>query len=182
MQSYTRQNLTYPKHQNPDENDLLRNKLIDEMKKVFGLDTRRINHALSVLDFSEKIQAIEGGDALIVRAAAIFHDIGIHEAERKYGSSAGKYQEIEGPPIAEKILKENALPAQAIEHISKIIANHHSAKDIDTKEFRIIWDVDNIVNLREELTEKSRDQIQHIIDKRFKTKTGYKIAKELLIK
>jgi HD superfamily phosphodiesterase len=182
MQNNTLQNQTNPEYQNPAEKNLLRNKLIDEMKKVFSPDTRRINHALSVLDFSEKIQAIESGDALVVTAAAIFHDIGIHEAERKYNSSAGKYQEIEGPPIAEKILNENALPIDAIKHICKIIANHHSAKDIDTKEFRIIWDADNIVNLREELTETSRKQIQHIIDERFKTKTGYKIATEILIR
>ena len=81
-------------------------KLIDEMKGVFGGDTRRIEHALAVLDFAERIYAIEGGDALVIKAAAILHDIGILEAERKYNSSAGKYQEIEGPSIADGILKK----------------------------------------------------------------------------
>ena len=109
-----------------------RDELINAMKTHFKREQRRIEHALAVLGYAEQIQSIEGGDPLIVRAAAIFHDIGIHEAERKYGSSTGKYQEIEGPRIAEDILKKYDIPAETIEHICRIVANHHSAKDIDT--------------------------------------------------
>jgi len=61
---------------------VLRDKLIEEMKQVFGQDRRRIEHALSVLDYAEQIQAAEGGHPLVVKAAAILHDIGILEAER----------------------------------------------------------------------------------------------------
>jgi len=157
-------------------------KLINEMKKVFGRDTKRINHALSVLDFAEKIQATEGGDALVVKASAILHDIGILEAERKYGSSAGKYQEIEGPPIAEQILHKHGIPPEVIEHICRIIANHHSAGDIDTTEFRIIWDADNLINLQEELKDAGRQRIEKVINKVFKTSTGRRMALEHLIK
>jgi len=70
-----------------------------EMRKLFGEDQKRIDHALSVLSFAEQILNDEPGDREVVVAAALLHDIGIHEAERKYGSSAGRYQEIEGPPI-----------------------------------------------------------------------------------
>ena len=79
----------------------MKDKLIQKMKDVFGDDQKRINHALAVLKYAEQIHAVEGGDAAVVTAAAILHDIGIHQAEQKYGSTAGKYQEIEGPPIAE---------------------------------------------------------------------------------
>ena len=160
----------------------MREKLINEMKNVFGDDTKRINHALSVLDFAEKIQAAEGGDTLIVKASAILHDIGIHEAERKYNSSAGKYQEIEGPTIAEKILKSCNISDGVIDHICRIIANHHTAKNIDTTEFRIIWDADNLVNFQEELKDTNKQRIEKIIKKVFRTETGRRMASELLIK
>jgi endogenous inhibitor of DNA gyrase (YacG/DUF329 family) len=114
----------------------VRDKLIARMRDIFGQDEKRINHALRVLDYAEQIGAAEGGDPLVIRAAAILHDIGIHEAERKYNSTAGQYQEIEGPPIAEPILKENDVDPAQIEHICRIVANHHSARDIDTLEFR----------------------------------------------
>jgi len=160
---------------------IIRDKLIDEMKKVFGKDRRRIGHALSVLNYAEKIQSAEGGDPLVVKAAAILHDIGIHEAERKYGSSASRYQEIEGPPIAEKILRNYDLSNEVIEHICKIIANHHSAKDIDTIEFRCVCDADWLVNISQDYKDKSCQQLQEIIDSVFKTDTGRKIAMDLFV-
>jgi hemoglobin-like flavoprotein len=160
----------------------IRDMLIYEMKKVFGEDQKRIEHALAVLNYAEKIQTHEGGDPLIVKAAVILHDIGIHEAERIHGSSAGKYQEIEGPPIAEEILKQYELDAEAIQHICKIIANHHSSKNIDTTEFRIVLDADLLVNISEELPDVSEDKLQKIIDNKFKTHEGSRIAKKLFLK
>lgn len=167
------------KGENMDELLSMREKLIEKMKEKFGSDIKRINHALSVLDYAEKIHASEGGDALIVKAAAILHDIGIQEAERKYNSNSGKYQEIEGPPIAREILNNMKITSESIEHICKIIANHHSAKNIDTMEFRIIWDADNLVNLRDEPEMFEKEKLQDIIKKRFKTKTGLQIAQKL---
>jgi putative nucleotidyltransferase with HDIG domain len=161
---------------------VIREKLVNQMKKVFGNDQKRIEHALTVLDYAEQIQNVEGGDPLIVRAAAILHDIGIHEAEHKYDSPAGKYQEIEGPPIAREILEKHDIPAEAVEHICKIIANHHSTKGIDTIEFRIVWDADQIVNLPEDSSKVSDEKLQEIIDKKFKTGEGLLIAAELLVK
>ena len=161
---------------------VIREKLISQMNNVFDNDQKRIEHALAVLDYAEQIQNAEGGDPLIVRAAAILHDIGIHEAENKYGSAAGKYQEIEGPPIAREILIKEDISAEAIEHICKIIANHHSDKEIDTIEFRIVWDADQIVNLRADSSGVSNEKLQEIIDKRFKTDEGRRIAAELFVK
>jgi putative nucleotidyltransferase with HDIG domain len=155
---------------------IIRDKIIDEMKKVFGKDQKRIDHALAVLNYAEQIQAVEGGDPLVVKAAAILHDIGIQKAERKYGSSAGKYQEIEGPPIAAKILQNYGLANEVVEHICKIIANHHSARDIDTIEFRIVRDSDQLVNIQDELSSASKDKLSRFIDRIFKTKTGHQIA------
>jgi hypothetical protein len=159
----------------------MRDRLIWEMKKVFESDNRRIEHAVAVLKYAEQILGDQQADPLIVTAAAILHDIGIHEAERKHGSSAGKYQEIEGPPIAENILKSNGIDEKSIEHICRIIGNHHSAKDIDTPEFRCIWDADWLVNLPEVIQDKSKEQLDKIIERTFKTAKGLEMAKELFI-
>ena len=161
---------------------IVRQKLINEMKTVFGRDEKRIKHALAVLDYAEQIQAVEGGDPLVVKAAAILHDIGIHQAERKYGSPAGKYQEIEGPPIAEEILKRHDIPREIIDHICRIIANHHSAKDIDTTEFRILWDADWLVNIPDDFPDAGSEKMQRIIDKTFRTEKGRQIAVQSFLK
>jgi endogenous inhibitor of DNA gyrase (YacG/DUF329 family) len=157
----------------------IRDKLVARMKDVFGPDEKRINHALRVLDYAEQINAAEGGDPLVIKAAAILHDIGIKEAERKYGSVAGKYQEIEGPPIAEPILRECDLDPARIEHICRIIANHHSARDIDTPEFWVLWDADWLVNLQEDFANGDAQQRKEMIDKVLRTGKGRQLALEL---
>jgi len=164
------------------ELNIIADKLKDEMEKIFEGDQKRIEHTLSVLNYAEQIQAAEGGDPLVVKAAAILHDIGIAEAERKYGSSAGKYQELIGPSIAAEILERHNVPEEAIEHICKIIASHHSAKDIDTTEFRIVWDADQLVNIPADFAKASKVKLQEIINKTFKTCKGRQIAVETFIK
>ena len=161
---------------------VIRDKLVYEMEKYLAGDEKRIEHARAVLNYAEQIQAVEGGDPLIVRAAAILHDIGIHQAEQKHGSSAGKYQEIEGPSIAAEILNRCDISSEVIEHVCRIIANHHSAKEIDTTEFRVIWDADWLVNIPMDFPDASEEKLQEIIEKTFKTHEGQKMAVELFLK
>lgn len=160
---------------------VVRDKLIEEIENVFGDDRKRIEHALAVLNYADRIQAVEGGDPLVVRAAALLHDIGIHQAERKHGSAAGKYQEIEGPPIAREILSKCDIEPEAVEHVCRIIANHHSAKDIDTMEFRIIWDADWLVNIPADFPDAGPEKLKDIIEKTFKTHEGLKTAERLFL-
>jgi len=159
----------------------MRDKLIQAMQEYFGTDARRIDHAQQVLDFAEKILSQEGGDAEIVAAAAILHDIGIHEAEKKYGSSAGGYQEIEGPPIAENILKKTSFPRGKINEVLVIIANHHTPGKIQTLNYRILTDADWLVNIKDEIDLKDKDKLAKIINKVIKTPTGQELAKSLYL-
>lgn len=157
-------------------------RIIVEMKNIFGDDTKRIRHCLEVLKHVQEIQIVEGGDQLVVKSAAVLHDIGIHEAEKKYGSAAGNYQEIEGPPIAEKILTKLHVDPDVIEHVCKIIANHHSGRDIDTLEFRILWDADWLVNIPDEYGDADREKLRGVITKVFKTGKGRELAEHMFLK
>lgn len=120
----------------------------------------------------------------IVVAAAVLHDIGIQEAERKHGSSAPKYQEIEGPPIARRILEDcGGLNAPDTDHVCRIVGSHHSARDIDTPEFRIVWDADWLVNFRDvypcEFGTDCKTRGKQCVDRinrLFRTATGRQIA------
>lgn len=173
-----RKDMPYSK---PDDIESLCGRLVVRMKEVFGSDQRRIDHALSVLDRAETIHEAEGGDPLIIRSAAILHDIGIHAAERKHGSPAGRFQEIEGPPIARAILEEFQLDDKTIDHICRIVGSHHSAKEIDTLEFRTIWDADWLVNIPDEQAGASREELAKLIGRIFKTKRGRGLAEELFL-
>jgi putative nucleotidyltransferase with HDIG domain len=147
------------------------------MVQVFGQDQKRIDHAMAVLELAERIQAAEGADPAVVQAAAILHDIGIHQAQLKYNSTAGIYQQIEGPPIARSILEGLGWPAEQIDHVCKIIASHHTADLIDTPELRCVWDADWIVNLGTDYASWPIEAKRHTVAVVLRTETGRQIAR-----
>ncbi len=151
------------------------------MRDYFGTDLRRIDHALRVTGFAEELLRHEQGDRLVVIAAALLHDIGIREAERKYGSSAGDLQEREGPPVAREILTELAFDESVIAEVCEIIASHHSPGEVDTDNFRIIWDADWLVNLGDEFDLKDDVKTLKMIGKIFQTATGKSIAEQIYL-
>lgn len=135
----------------------LKSRLIKRMKSYFGKDERRIKHALRVTEYAEKILQHEvNADKDVVVSAAVLHDIGIHEAERKHGSSAGKYQEIEGPPIAKELMLQEKLSDELIEEVCQIVAHHHTPGVIDTINFKVLYDADLIVNLEDRELSKGK--------------------------
>ncbi len=137
--------------------------LIAAMRAKFGSDEKRIDHAQRVLEFAQDILKSEPGDPRVVQAAAVLHDIGIKEAEAKHGSSAGRYQEMEGPPIARPIMEELGMAPEVVDHVCDIIGNHHSARDIDTPEFRILWDSDWLVNIPDLYPDFDKNKISLIV-------------------
>ena len=113
--------------------------VLNEMTGYFGTDIRRINHALKVYGFASAICRSENLDAptiQVVEIAAILHDIGIPESEKKYGSCIGKYQEIEGPPVARAILEKLRVAHATIDRICFLIGHHHTYTKIDNTDFQ----------------------------------------------
>ncbi|NIS61945.1 MAG: HD domain-containing protein [Proteobacteria bacterium] len=160
--------------------EFLRSRIALEIRKVFGTDRKCINHAVKVARFAEEILKGEGGDPAVVIAASYLHDIGIHEAERKYNSTVGDYQEREGPPIARGILERLGVDRETIDEVCDLIAHHHSPGNIKTLNFQILWEADSLANF-EEATEKERDQAKEIIERTFRTTTGKRLAQTLLL-
>ena len=156
----------------------LADQLIDAMKREFGSDQPRISHALKVLGYAEDIMRKEKANPKVVLAAAVLHDIGIQQAERAHGSCEAKYQELEGPPIAKRIMTLIGLDEDTIEHVCRIVGSHHSAGDIDTPEFRIVWDADWLVNLQDD-TDCTPEKRWEIAATVFKTAAGNEIGEKL---
>jgi hypothetical protein len=155
--------------------------LLQEMESYFDGDLKRIEHARKVTEYAEKLLEQEEGNYEVVIGASVLHDIGIHEAERKHGSNSGKYQEIEGPPIASKILTKLGFEAGQIDEICDIIGHHHSPSKITTRNFGILYDADWLVNLKDEYNIQDKNKLSHIIEKVFLTESGKTLAKEIYL-
>ena len=161
--------------------NILKNKIIKKMMEAFEFDNIHINHTYRVLDYAQEISEIEKGDPDIVISSAILHDIGIPACKNKYKSIEGQLQEIEGPPIAKSILESLNLEAEAIEEVCGIVGCHHSPGEINTINFKIMWDADWLVNLPDVYDLKDKEKLDEIINKTFMTQTGLKKAKEFFL-
>jgi len=159
--------------------DLLKDRVALEMKRTFGRDFKRIAHAVKVARYAEEIVKAERGDPAVVLSAAFLHDIGIKEAERKFNSSAARYQEEEGPPIAREILTRLGARAELIEEVCDIIGHHHHPRDPETVNYKCLYDADLIVNLEENQKERptAPERLLKTIDGSFFTERGKELAR-----
>jgi hypothetical protein len=164
-------------------NELMKHRVAIEMKKFFGRDFKRIGHASKVARYAEEMVKQEQGEPAVVLTAAYLHDIGIAEAERKYQSSAPRYQEQEGPPIAREILEKLGAAPELVGKVCDIIGHHHHPHAPETVNFKVVYDADLIVNLEEKESGGPGDErrIGEIIDNAFLTESGKALARKVLL-
>ncbi len=162
-----------------EKNIRVKERIAQEMKRYFGSDTKRINHALKVAQYAEEILKIEGGHPLVVLGAAYLHDIGIKRAEEKYGNASPEYQEKEGPDIAREILYKLNVQKSIVDEICDIIGHHHHPRQKETLNFQIVYEADHLVNLEEEKLHKKPEELQEMAVNVFRTVTGKRLAREL---
>ena len=161
--------------------------VIEAAIAYFENDIRRISHLLKVYGFAKAIGEKEQLDLFTMECletAAVLHDIGIKISEEKYQSSAGKYQELEGPPVAAVILKKLEFPAPVTERVAYLIGHHHTYDKIEGMDYQILVEADFLVNINEDGLDSSKqglDSIRKIKENIFKTKTGTKILESIYL-
>ncbi|MCD8217152.1 MAG: phosphohydrolase [Clostridiales bacterium] len=155
-------------------------KLIAEMIQYYAGDAPRIQHFMKVHDFSRTIAILEGMDQktlFTLEAAAVVHDIGIHISEKKYGSCAGSYQELEGPPLAQEMLSRLGFPPEVTRRVSYLVGHHHTYSNIDGADYQILVEADFLVNLFEDNSPKSA--VESALNNIFRTKTSIRFCREM---
>lgn len=119
--------------------------LTQEMIKYYKCDAKRIQHFIKVHSFAKLIgqgEGLSGETQEILEVAAIVHDIGIKISEKKYGSSNGKYQEIEGPAIAKEMLVKLGYSTDIIERVCYLVGHHHTYSNIVGEDYQILVEAD----------------------------------------
>lgn len=140
-------------------------------------DSRRIAHAIKVYTYAQRLGSRENLPENLQQGlewAAILHDIGIHRAEKKHRSAAGCYQELEGPPVAAKLLKKAGLTGPITDRVLFLVGHHHSYQAIDGLDFQLLIEADLLVNMEEDAMEPAA--CRSIVTKYFKSELGKKLA------
>ena len=140
-------------------------------------DAKRIQHFIKVHALAKLIGEEEKLDAktlYILEAAALTHDIGIRNSEKK---CTGKQQEVEGPPEAEKLLQSLGFGADVTERVCWLIAHHHTYNNIEGNDYQILVEADFLVNLYEDNV--SLEAVKTAYSRIFKTKAGKNICRTM---
>jgi HD superfamily phosphodiesterase len=165
------------------QRELLKEKVAMAMRRTFGEDHRRIRHATRVAEYAERIGKEENADMAVVIISAYLHDIGIVEAERKYGSASPEHQHREGPPLARRILGALGTEPELVDWVCDIVGRHHYPGNEESAEFKAVYDADRIVNLqerREESDDLDPEGLRSLLEKSCLTESGFRLGLEIL--
>jgi hypothetical protein len=135
------------------QSGILSTKLIEELREIAGADKELISSCLAVLSFAEKIQLNEGGNPLIVKAAAVFC-------------------RIDTEPLIREILAKNGVDAELVDSICRIIDICRRNESDGSLEFDIISDACLLASLTKSQAEQGKPVL--------KTPSGKRIADSLL--
>ena len=138
-----------------------------------------VEHMLKVYGYAKAIGECEGLDARtqeILEVAAAVHDIGIPRAIEKYGSDAGPYQEELGPAEARRLLEKLGYDAELIDRVCCLVGRHHTYKDVDGLDCRILLEADYLVNASH--NQHGEKAITAAKESFFRTATGLRFLKE----
>ena len=162
--------------------------LIEQVKAKLieydGNDMMRIGHALKVHSFAKFIAECEGVEPKLqqtIEIASLLHDIGIHNAEEKYGSADANYQEIEGPSVAHELMKSLEISDAEKARVEYLISKHHTYEEIENEamDYLILIEADFIVKIYDKKIEK--DEVKGILERIIRTETATNLVKQLYL-
>ena len=142
-----------------------------------------IHHLMKVHSYARIIGKGEGlSEELqkITEIAAIVHDIACPLCRIKYGNTNGKYQEAEGPALTESFLEDTGLTREEIARIAYLVGHHHTYEGVEGLDYQILLEADYLVNADE--SGYSRENILHMRDTVFQTKTGTALLESIYLK
>jgi len=153
--------------------------IILAMKEHLEGDQKRIENALKVLEFAEKILEKEDGNPKVVIAAGMLYDIGLHEVGKESERAKESDQKKDNLPTVRGILERSGSKAEVIEEICQIIENYHRPEKIDNLNGKIVYDSVRLVNLKGKYDTEDKENLKKIINEGFYTATGKKTAEEV---
>lgn len=135
------------------KSNILCGKLVEELREVANHDKEVISSCLAILSYAERIQLNEGGNPLVVKAAAIFC-------------------QIDQESLIREILDKNGVDAELIDSICQLIDICRGNESDGSLEFDIISDACLLASFTKSQAERTRPVL--------KTPSGKRIADSVL--
>lgn len=155
--------------------------IISGMKEHFDGDQEKIDHALKLLEFAEKILEKKKGNPKVVIGAASLYDIGLCGEEGERERHSGSHQGKDSLSTVRDILERSGSKEEVIEEVCQIIEGHYHPDKIDTLNSKIIYDAARLANLGHEYDIYNKEKLRKLISRVFLTDTGKNIAEKIYL-
>ena len=160
-------------------------KIAEILKKMITFSNGNIHdidHLIKVWTYAKTIGELEGLDPetqFVLEVAAITHDIACPLCREKYGNANGKYQEKEGPAVAEPmLLSDTGMTTEQISRVAYLVGHHHTLTDIKGMDYQILIEADYIVNASE--NGYSKENVENFVEKIVKTQSGRELTRAVM--
>ncbi|MDZ7580125.1 MAG: phosphohydrolase [Deltaproteobacteria bacterium] len=175
---------TLPEEVRAQKEDLLKDRVAVEMKRIFKRDFKRIGRATRRARYAERIGAKAGGVLPVVLCAAYLWDIGAPQALQKYGDTTDDHLEQESPPLARTIL--TALQAQdpLVDAVCTIVGHHLAPAADAPPDLKIVYDADWVAQMEDQIKSRPLDdgQLSELIEAELMTAAGKEEARSVLLR
>ena len=154
--------------------------LTKKMVEYSGGNLHDISHFLKVYAYAKTIGQCEGLDDATQKTleiAALVHDIACPLCREKYGSAIHKRQEEEGMLLTEAFLQPAGLPQAMVDRIVYLVGHHHTLRDVEGLDYRILLEADFLVNAEE--SGYGPETIENGLRLIFRTRTGTALLRSI---
>ena len=137
--------------------------LILAVKQEFAEDPARLAHAVTVYQHARDLVLKEGGDPRVVLAAALLLEMGTPGSAGQQAPNSKTFSK------ARRILERVGLDEPTIERVCQIIGSYQTGRELDTNEFRVVWDSDRLAKLAAENRDGDPEKQNNLIEYGWKT-------------
>ncbi len=174
---------TLPEEFVAQRDDLLKDRVAVEVKRYLGTDFKRIGHAAKVANFVEKIGKKERANLPVVLCAAYLYDIGVKNAQEKYGSDEQEYMEKESPNVARELMEKLGAKEELVNEVIDLVGHHNRPAEGDSLDKKVLHDADMLTHMASCKDKNDVDDNEFLakLDRLFLTPAGNELAKQVLI-
>jgi hypothetical protein len=126
-------------------------RLIQAIREESGGESARMARAVTIFRFAKELVVQEGGDPRVVLAAALL---------------------LESAAKARGILRGIGMDEPTIERVCEIVETSRMGRELETIEFKVVWDSDLLARLAAQIADADPQKPQGAIAHRLKTEAG----------
>ena len=123
-------------------------RLIHALEERFQSDRPRFTQTLKVFQFAKSLVVKQGGNPLVVLAAALLLELAVHHSPDAPSPENLDEGSADGIAEARGLLKQSGLDEETLQRIDDILTSYCAGRELYTPEFRVVCEAARMAGLQ----------------------------------